>query len=80
MRRLLRYFVASGGDVFPFGPDVNGKHRSYALSTVDPKLNPPPGDWRFIVATQDGRTIDILRLQVVRGTPAANEVLVREID
>jgi len=43
-------------------------------------LNPPPGDWRFIVATQDGRTIDILRLQVVRGTPAASEVLLREID
>jgi hypothetical protein len=43
-------------------------------------LNPPPGDWRFVVATQDGRTIDILRLQVERGTPAASEVLVREID
>jgi hypothetical protein len=43
-------------------------------------LNPPPGDWRFVVATQDGRTIDILRLRVERGAPAASEVQVREID
>ena len=43
-------------------------------------LNPPPGDWRFVVGTQDGRTIDILRLRVERGAPAASEVLVREID
>ena len=43
-------------------------------------LSPPPGDWRFIVATQDGRTIDILRLRVERGTPTTSEVLVREID
>ncbi len=38
-------FVASGGDVFPFGPDANGRHRSYAISNVDPAVNPPPGDF-----------------------------------
>jgi len=43
-------------------------------------LNPPPGDWRFVVATQDGRTIDLLRLRVERGTPPAADVRVRDFD
>jgi len=30
-------------------------------------LNPLPGEWRFIVATQDGRTIGMVPLNVVRG-------------
>lgn len=30
-------------------------------------LDPTPGEWRFIVATQDGRTIGILPLSVERG-------------
>lgn len=32
-------------------------------------LNPAPGDWRFIVGTQDGRTIGVLRVKVERGDP-----------
>jgi hypothetical protein len=40
--------------------------------------NPQPGDWRFIVATQDGRTIATLSLQVERGTPQPAELLVRK--
>lgn len=32
-------------------------------------LNPQPGAWRFIVATQDGRTIGIFPTRVERGTP-----------
>ncbi|WP_300449738.1 DUF2914 domain-containing protein [Accumulibacter sp.] len=43
-------------------------------------LNPPPGDWRFIVATQDGRTIDILRIRVERGTPKRDKLLDRNFD
>jgi hypothetical protein len=35
-------FVATGGDVYPFGPDLAGDHRSYALSRVDPALYPRP--------------------------------------
>ncbi|MGE5471460.1 MAG: DUF2914 domain-containing protein [Bacteroidota bacterium] len=41
-------------------------------------LGPPPGDWRFIVATQDGRTIAILPLTVVRGTPAPADYVRQE--
>jgi len=36
-------FVASGGDVYRFGPDAAGSHRTYALSDVDPGAYPPPG-------------------------------------
>jgi hypothetical protein len=43
-------------------------------------LNPPPGDWRFIVATQDGRTIDILRVTVERGAPPREEVRIRDFN
>ena len=32
-------------------------------------LNPTPGDWRFIVGTQDGRTIGQLQVRVERGDP-----------
>lgn len=36
-------------------------------------LDPHPGEWRFIVATQDGRTIGILPLTIERATaPVAN--------
>ena len=36
-------FVASGSDVYRFGPDEGGTHRSYALRDVDPGAYPPPG-------------------------------------
>lgn len=32
-------------------------------------LSPRPGDWRFVVATQDGRTIGVLNVGVARGDP-----------
>ena len=35
-------FVASGGEVFRFGPDAGGTHRTYALGDVDPGAYPPP--------------------------------------
>ena len=38
-------FVVSRGEVFPFGPDGRGGHRSYALRDVDPTRYPPPGDF-----------------------------------
>ncbi len=41
-------------------------------------LNPQPGDWRFIIATQDGRTIGILPVRVERGATRPEEILVRE--
>jgi len=41
-------------------------------------LNPPPGEWRFVVATQDGRTIGILPLTVVRGEIPAEPLVRRE--
>lgn len=41
-------------------------------------LNPQPGDWRFIVATQDGRTIGTLPLTVEWGVPVREEMLTRE--
>lgn len=34
-------------------------------------VNPLPGEWRFIVGTQDGRTIGILPFTVERGVPDA---------
>src|SRR5262249_6734598 len=33
-------FVVSGSDMFPFGPDPRGGHRSYALRNADPSLYP----------------------------------------
>lgn len=41
-------------------------------------LNPPPGDWRFVVATQDGRTIGVLNVRVERGDRSATLVEARE--
>jgi len=41
-------------------------------------LNPQPGEWRFIVATQDGRTIGLFPFTVERGVPPPEELLVRE--
>ncbi len=41
-------------------------------------LNPSPGEWRFIVATQDGRTIGIFPVQVERGVPSPAATRERE--
>ena len=41
-------------------------------------LNPRPGEWRFIVATGDGRTIGIFPTRVERGTPLPEASRVRE--
>lgn len=39
--------------------------------------NPQPGEWRFTVATQDGRTIGTLSVRVERGSPQPENLLVR---
>lgn len=41
-------------------------------------LNPLPGDWRLIVATQDGRTIGTLPVRVERSAPPREEMRSRE--
>lgn len=41
-------------------------------------LNPRPGEWRLIVATQDGRTIGIFPVNVERGVPLPDELRLRE--
>lgn len=41
-------------------------------------LNPAPGDWRFIVATQDGRTIAVQPVEVERGEADTGGVESRE--
>ena len=41
-------------------------------------LNPQPGEWRLVVATQDGRTIGIISFTVERGVPALETLRVRE--
>ena len=41
-------------------------------------LDPQPGAWRFIVATQDGRVISILPFTVERGAPLAENLELRE--
>lgn len=41
-------------------------------------LNPQPGQWRFTVATQDGRTVSVLSFEVVRGSPALERTAIRE--
>lgn len=38
-----------------------------------------PGDWRFTVATQDGRTIGILTFRVEPGSPAPASLVARDI-
>jgi metallopeptidase family M12-like protein len=44
-RERVHGFVVSNGDVWVFGPDRRGVHRSYALGDVDPTSHPPPGDF-----------------------------------
>jgi hypothetical protein len=44
-RETVHGFVVSDGDVFPFGPDARGGHRSYALRDADPTIHRPPGDF-----------------------------------
>jgi hypothetical protein len=44
-RDRVHGFVASGGDVHPFGPDGHGGHRIYSVRDVDPTVYPPPGDF-----------------------------------
>ena len=41
-------------------------------------VNPQPGEWRFIVATQDDRTIGTLSVRVERGTPQPEALFVRD--
>lgn len=41
-------------------------------------LNPTPGEWRFVVATQDGRTIGIFPLSVERGTRTPGATRLKE--
>ncbi|MFT3849024.1 MAG: DUF2914 domain-containing protein [Propionivibrio sp.] len=41
-------------------------------------LNPPPGEWRLIVATQDGRTIATLPISVERAVPDPAAMRLRE--
>ena len=42
-RSRVHGFVISGGEVFPFGPDSHGRHRTYALRDADPARYPRPG-------------------------------------
>lgn len=41
-------------------------------------LDPMPGDWRFVVGTQDGRTIGVLSFRVERGDPRLQARVERE--
>lgn len=41
-------------------------------------LDPQPGQWRFTVGTQDGRTISVLSFEVVRGLPDEERTGIRE--
>jgi hypothetical protein len=41
-------------------------------------LNPQPGEWRLIVATQDGRTIATLPVTVERAAPDPEAMRLRE--
>ena len=41
-------------------------------------LDPKPGDWRFIAATQDGRTIGLMQFRVERGRSDARSRVLRE--
>lgn len=41
--------------------------------------NPVPGEWRLIVATQDGRTIAVHPVRVEQGEPDAGALAVREL-
>ena len=44
-RRRVHGFVVAGGQVYPFGPDAHGTHRTYALADADAQVYPPPGDF-----------------------------------
>lgn len=41
--------------------------------------NPAPGDWRLIVATQDGRTLAVENFRVERGVPDPDEQISRDL-
>jgi hypothetical protein len=59
-------FVASAGDVYRFGPDAAGSHRTYALADVDPGAYPPPGAF----CVNDAHPELALATPPVAGTPA----------
>lgn len=40
--RRVRGFVVTGGEVYPFGPDAGGQHRSYALGAADASRSTRP--------------------------------------
>ena len=69
-------FVVSGGDVFPFGPDAAGHHRSYALSAADPAAMQAPND--FCLQDVHGPALDAFRqtlaAQVPQPPPTARAV------
>lgn len=44
-RATLQGFVVTGDDVFPFGPDRAGRHRTYAASGIDPTAWPRPSEF-----------------------------------
>ncbi|MGE5491583.1 MAG: DUF2914 domain-containing protein [Actinomycetota bacterium] len=58
-------FSASGGRERGF--------RGYSYVT-----NPKPGEWRLVVATQDGRTIAVQPVTVERGDPIVEEMVEKE--
>jgi hypothetical protein len=65
-RDAVHGFVASAGDVYRFGPDAAGSHRTYALADVDPGAYPPPGAF----CVNDAHPELALATPPVAGTPA----------
>jgi hypothetical protein len=67
-RSRVHGFVVSGGDVFPFGPDARGGHRSYALRDADPTVHSRPTD--FCANDLHPEAVAVPAAELVAGAPS----------
>jgi hypothetical protein len=82
-RDRVHGFVVSEGDVYPFGPDGRGGHRSYALRNADPVVHRPPRDFCYNDLHPEAVAIPAAELEAlaVQPTvaPAAGSVKVADV-
>jgi Metallo-peptidase family M12 len=73
-RHRVHGFIVSDGDVYPFGPDGHGGHRTYAMRDVDPAVNPPPGDFCSNDLHPEAVAVPTAELSALVDAPPAAEI------
>jgi hypothetical protein len=69
-RDRVHGFVVSEGDVYPFGPDGRGGHRSYALRHADPVVHGPPRDFCYNDLHPEAVAIPAAELEALAAQPS----------